>query len=101
MGAKVNFVNLSSDSQMEVVHEMDFEAITELDSGETVMYEVASWKQPEAFIKPASLGISIEESKPIAASIHGEMASDQVDQHNKALRSCRFCGRPLESASYS
>ncbi|MDE3179691.1 MAG: hypothetical protein KGM47_08525, partial [Acidobacteriota bacterium] len=89
MGAEVNCGNLSSDSQMEVVHEMD--------SGEMKTQEVSSWERVGAFIKPASLGMSIKESKEIAASIQVQMVSDQVDRHNKALTVCRFCGRRVRT----
>jgi hypothetical protein len=57
---------------------------TESDSGETMVHEVAILKTTEAFIKPASLGMSIEESKQIAANIQVCMVSDQVDRHNRA-----------------
>ena len=66
--------------------------VAESDSGETTVHEVAILKRMEAFIKPASLGMSIEESKQIAANIQACMVSDQVDRHNRALTACRFCG---------
>jgi hypothetical protein len=74
--------------------------ITESDSGETKTHEVASWERVEAFIKPASLGISIEESKQIVGSIQARMVSDQVDRHNKALTTCRFCSRRVRTKGY-
>ncbi|MDE3180971.1 MAG: ISKra4 family transposase [Acidobacteriota bacterium] len=74
--------------------------ITEFDSGETAMHDVAGWKRPEAFIKPASLGMSIKESKEIAASIQVQMVSGQVDRHNKALTVCRFCGQRVRTKGY-
>lgn len=74
--------------------------ITEFDSGETAMHDVAGWKRPEAFIKPASLGMSIKESKEIAVSIQVQMVSDQVDRHNKALTVCRFCGQRVKTKGY-
>jgi len=49
--------------------------ITERDSGESEMRELASWDRAEAFIKPAWLGMSIEESKQIAARIQVQMVS--------------------------
>jgi hypothetical protein len=73
---------------------------TESESGETKTHEVAGWERVEAFIKPASLGMSIEESKQIAAGIHGQMLSDQVDQHINALKACRFCGRRARTKGY-
>ena len=39
--------------------------VAESDSGETTVHEVAFLKRIEAFIKPASLGMSIEDSKQI------------------------------------
>ncbi len=74
--------------------------IREFDSGETKVHEVASWERAQAFIKPASLGTSIEESKQIAASIQAQMVSDQVDRHNKALTVCRFCGQRVRTKGY-
>jgi hypothetical protein len=74
--------------------------ISEFDSGETKVQEVASLERDEAFIKPAKLGMSIEESKLIAASIQASMVSDQVDRHNKALTACRFCGQRVRTKGY-
>lgn len=74
--------------------------ISEFDSGETIVHEVASLEREEAFIKPAGLGMSIEESKQIAASIQSRMVSDQADRHNKALTACRFCGQRLRTKGY-
>jgi hypothetical protein len=74
--------------------------VTEWDSGETKMHDVASWERTDAFIKPATLGMSIEESKRIAASIQAQMVSDQVDRHNKAPTACRFCGRRVRTKGY-
>lgn len=74
--------------------------IMEFDSGETGMHEVAGSERPEAFIKPASLGMSIKESKLIAASIQAQMVSDQVDRHNKALMACRVCGQRVRKEGY-
>jgi hypothetical protein len=54
----------------------------------------------EAFIKPASLGMSIEESKQIASNIQACMVSDQVDRHNRALTGCRFCGQRVRTKGY-
>lgn len=79
---------------------MDLKLITERDSGESEMPELASWERAEAFIKPVRLGTSIEESKPIAASIQAHMVSDQVDRHNKALAACRFCGQRVRTKGY-
>lgn len=74
--------------------------VTELDSGETKTQEVTSWERVGVFIKPAILGISIDESKQIAASIQAEMVSDQVEGHNNALKACRFCGRRVRTKGY-
>jgi len=74
--------------------------ITEFDSGEKEIHEVANWERREVFIKPASLGISIEESKQIAANIQRQMVADQVDRHNRALTVCRFCGQPVRTKGY-
>jgi len=74
--------------------------ITEFDSGETKVQEVTSLERTEAFIKPASLGMSIAESKQIAANIQARMVSDQVDRHNKALTACRFCGQRVRTKGY-
>ena len=74
--------------------------ITELDSGVTKVHEVANWERTEPLIKPASLGMSIEESKRVAASIQAQMVSDQVDRHNKALMTCRFCGKRVRTKGY-
>jgi hypothetical protein len=41
--------------------------VAESDSGETTVHEVAILNRAEAFIKSAALGMSIEESKQIAA----------------------------------
>jgi hypothetical protein len=57
-------------------------------------------ERDEAFIKPARLGMSIEESKLIAASIQARMVFDQVDRHNKALTACRFCGQRVRTKGY-
>src|SRR5208282_3894204 len=54
----------------------------------------------ETFIQPASLGISIEESRQITVAIQAHMVSDQVDRHNKALRACRVCGERLSTNGY-
>jgi hypothetical protein len=74
--------------------------ISEFDSGETMVHEVASLERKEAFIKPARLGMSIEESKQIAARIQVQMVSDQVDRHNNALMACRFCGQHVRTKGY-
>ena len=74
--------------------------ITELDSGETKVHNLASLERAEAFIKPASLGMNIEESKQITAAIQAHMVCDQVDQHNKALTACRFCGKRVRTKGY-
>ncbi len=74
--------------------------ITQFDSGEKKTHEVASWERTEAFIKPASLGMTVEESKQIAANIQVRMVSDQVGQHNKALTACRFCGQRVRTKGY-
>jgi hypothetical protein len=37
--------------------------IAEFDSGNTMVHEVASLEREEAFIKPARLGMNIEESR--------------------------------------
>jgi hypothetical protein len=74
--------------------------ISEFDSGETKAQEVASSERDEGFIKPARLGMSIEESKLIAASIQARMVFDQVDRHNKALTACRFCGQRVRTKGY-
>lgn len=74
--------------------------ISEFDSGETKVQEVASLEREEAFIKPAKLGMSIEESKQIAASIQAHMVSEQVDRHNKALAACRYCGQGVRTKGY-
>ncbi|MGH9450369.1 MAG: hypothetical protein ACRD11_07475 [Terriglobia bacterium] len=74
--------------------------ITEFDSAETKVDEVASWERADTFIKPANLGMSTEESKRIAAGIRAWTVSDQVDGHNKALTACRFCGRRVRTKGY-
>jgi len=74
--------------------------ISEFDSGKTMVHEVASLEREEAFIKPAKLGMSIEESKQIAANIQAHMVADQVDRHNKALTACRFCGQRVRMKGY-
>jgi hypothetical protein len=74
--------------------------VTEFDSGETKVHEVTSLERTDAFIKPATLGMSIEESKQIAASIQARMVSDQVDRHNQALTACRFCGQRVRTKGY-
>ena len=74
--------------------------MAEFDSGDTKVQEVASWERTEAFIKPASLGMSIQESKLITAAIQAHMVSDQVDEHNKALMACRFCGKGVKTKGY-
>lgn len=74
--------------------------VTALDSGETKVHDMASWERTDAFIKPATLGMTIEESKRIAAGIQAQMVSDQVDRHNKALTACRFCGRRVRTKGY-
>jgi hypothetical protein len=74
--------------------------VAESDSGETTVHEVAILNRMEAFIKPASLGMSIEESKQIAANIQACMVSDQVDRHNRALTDCRFCGQRVRTKGY-
>jgi hypothetical protein len=74
--------------------------VAESDSGETTVHEVAILNRAEAFIKPAALGMSIEESKQIAANIQASMVSDQVDRHNKALTACRFCGQRVRTKGY-
>jgi hypothetical protein len=74
--------------------------VAESDSGETTVHEVAILNRAEAFIKPAALGMSIEESKQIAADIQACMVSDQVDRHNKALTACRFCGQRVRTKGY-
>lgn len=71
--------------------------VAESDSGETTVHEVAILKRMEAFIKPASLGMSIEESKQITANIQACMVSDQVDRHNRSLAACRFCGKRVRT----
>ena len=43
--------------------------VAESDAGETTVHEVAILKRMEAFIKPESLGMNIEESKQTAANI--------------------------------
>jgi len=58
------------------------ELVAESDSGETTVHEVTILKRTEAFIKPAALGMSIEDSNQIAANIQTCMVSDQVDRHN-------------------
>lgn len=65
----------------------------ESDSGEAKTHEVARWERAEVFIKTASLGLSLEEGKQFAANIQAQMVSEQVEQHNKALTVCCFCGR--------
>jgi hypothetical protein len=74
--------------------------ITELDSGETREHEVIRLERIEDFVKPASLGMSIDESKQIAAGIQTQMVFDQVDHHNKALTACRFCGKQVRTKGY-
>jgi hypothetical protein len=74
--------------------------VAESDSGETTVHEVAILNRAEVFIKPAALGISIEESKQIAANIQACMVCDQVDRHNKALTACRFCGQRVRTKGY-
>lgn len=74
--------------------------VAESDSGETTVHEVAILKRMEAFIKPASLGMSIEESKQISSNIQACMVSDQVDRHNRALTACRFCGQRVRTKGY-
>src|ERR1700728_4454463 len=71
-----------------------------VDSGERMVQEVASLERDEVLIKPAKLGMSIEESKLIAASIQARMVSDQVDRHNKALTACRYCGQRIRTKGY-
>jgi hypothetical protein len=73
--------------------------VAESDSGETV-HEVAILKRVEAFTKPVSLGMSIEESKQIAANIQECMVSDQVDRHNRVLTTFRFCGHRVRTKGY-
>ncbi len=57
---------------------MDAEAARELHSGETTVRCVASLERAEAFVKPASLGLSIDESKRLAAAIQAQMVADQL-----------------------
>jgi hypothetical protein len=59
--------------------------------------QVASLERDEVLINPAKLGMSIEESKQIAANIQARMVSDQVDRHNKALTACRYCGQRVRT----
>jgi hypothetical protein len=72
----------------------------ELETGETNTYEVAQVDREEAFIAPASLGLSITESKQILAAVQTQMVSDQVARHNEALKACRFCGRGRTKGYY-
>jgi hypothetical protein len=74
--------------------------ITEFDSGATKLREVARLERAETFIQPASLGISIEESKQIAVAIQAHMVSDQVDRHNKALTACLSWGKRVRTNVY-
>ena len=64
------------------------------------MHEVAILNRVEAFIKPAALGMSIEESRQIVANIQACVVSDQVDRHNKAPTACRFCGQRVRTKGY-
>jgi hypothetical protein len=72
----------------------------ELETGETNTYEVAQVDREEAFIAPASLGLSITESKQILAAVQTQMVTDQVARHNEALKACRFCGRGVRTKGY-
>ena len=76
------------------------EPVAESDSGETTVHEVAILKRMEAFIKPASLGMGIEERKQIAVNIQACLVSDQVVRHNWALTGCRFCGQRVRARGY-
>lgn len=74
--------------------------ITGFDFGEREMHEVAIWERAETFIKPASLGMSIGESKPMVARIQAQMVSDPVGRPNPALTGCRFCGQRVKTKGY-
>jgi hypothetical protein len=82
---------------MEVQMKWTLRLITELDSGETTVQEAASLEWAEAFVKPGILGLSIDESKRIAAASSHANVADQTDRHNKALIACRFCGQRVKS----
>ena len=71
--------------------------IAEFDSGDTKVHAIANWGRAEVFIKPADLGMSIDESKQSAACFQTRMVSDQVERRNKALTACRFCGRRVRT----
>jgi hypothetical protein len=47
--------------------------VTESDSGETKVQDVAEWERKDKSAKPAHLGLTIEENKQIAASIQTRM----------------------------
>jgi hypothetical protein len=72
----------------------------ELETRQTDTYEVAQVDREEAFIAPASLGLSITESKQILAAVQTQMVTDQVARHNEALKACRFCGRGVRTKGY-
>jgi hypothetical protein len=64
------------------------------------VHQIAILTRTEAFIKPAALGMSIEESKQIAANIQACMVSNQVDRHNRAPTACRFCRQRVRTKGY-
>jgi hypothetical protein len=75
--------------------------VTESDSGESTVHEVAILKSTEAFIKPASLGMCIEESKQIAANIQSCMVSAQPQMHVTGVELLRRDRCKREHTSHS
>ena len=72
----------------------------ELDTGKAINYELAHLDREEAFVAPASLGLTIDEGKKILAAVQTHMVTDQIARHNQALKDCRFRGRQVRTKGY-
>ena len=73
--------------------------VAEVVPGKAMEHEVATIERIEEF-SPATVGLTISESKAILAGLQKQMVTAQVQHHCASIQLCPGCGRAFRTKSY-
>src|ERR1017187_6631466 len=73
--------------------------VVEVVAGFPVEHELGTIVRAEE-ISPATVGLTIAESKALLASLQEQIVTTQVQRHGASIRSCLQCGRAFRTKGY-
>jgi hypothetical protein len=73
--------------------------VAEVVDGKQIEHEIATIERADG-ISPATVGLTIAESKGILESLQKEIVTAQVQQHGASIPSCPRCGSAYRTKGY-